>query len=185
METKDIIALVIAAYGAILSTYLFVRSALNNRPRLTFIHEFSSSKDGTYLNIIATNSSEKLIDLVSLSYFIGKSKAERELLLGSTVSLEPHKSHTFRVPLNKELELTLLVDEFLFKTSKGKELPYKLNRSVLEDLRIYRLVKDTPEIHLAIEKLDALKNNIEAQSELSLKETEQIVKDFESMEKSN
>ncbi|WP_028470029.1 hypothetical protein [Neptunomonas japonica] len=185
METKDILMLIIGAYGAILSTFLLVKGLLSNRPSLTFIHEFGSNEDGFYIEIIATNSSDKPIDLVSLSYFLGASKAEREVLSGHTVSLEPQKSHKFRVSLNKEVELTLLIEEFLFKTSQGKELPYKLNRSIFEDLRMYIFLRDTPEIFLALEKLNKLHTEIEVQSEKGLKEADNLIKQFESIGESN
>ena len=142
MELKDSIAIIIASYGALLSTYLAIKAYINSRENLKFIHQYDFKEQN--MHIIITNSSTKSIDIISGKYFIGAIKKPEFLNIKLPTTIEAQQSLVVKIDLKNKDKYFEKVDKFIFTSSLKKEFSYQMRSNIREDLSK----------HLSIEKIE-------------------------------
>jgi hypothetical protein len=160
LDNNQILTLLLAGYGALLSTWLVVKGWIDKIPKLSYIHKFEKDSKGVYMEIHAENSSERSLTVHSVEYHLGASEALRKIPMVATEQIDPFKSASFKIYLNDDIEYLQDVSYFNFKLSSNKTLTYKLERTILEEFRRHIFSTSMPDLFFEVEKVNDSYNNI-------------------------
>jgi len=170
MELKDSIALIIASYGALLSTFLGIKAYINGRQNLKFMHEYDLKEQN--MHIIITNPSTKSIDIINGKYFIGVTKKSQVLNIKLPTTIEPQQSLVVKIDLKNKDKYFEKVDKFIFTSSLNKEFYYQMKNNILGDLRQHLSIVKIEQCFFTLETMSDNMDEVIHSSQKVLQEAE-------------
>jgi len=174
MELKDSFALGIALYGAVLSTYLAIKSYIDGRAKLKFVHMYDLNEK--YMNIIITNLSTKAVNIIKGEYFIGKGKTPQTLNIKLPTTIEPEKSIVVQIHLDNKDKYFENVDEFVFTSSTNTQFHYRMDMTIGQDLKYHLYGIKSRQLFFAMETIS---DNFDALLDENKKIFEEVEKDYQ------
>ncbi|HFG2162449.1 TPA: hypothetical protein ACGF8U_003563 [Vibrio cholerae] len=138
MEMNEIASILLALYGAALSTYLAIKQLSLGKPKLTFSHDFTNLAKAQIMEISAFNPSSNPIHLLKVEYFLGSSSMPKKISIGENTVIEPYHFVKVSVPIKLEDKYESKVKRFRFSLASGQTFEHTLQHSLEYEVAKFR-----------------------------------------------
>ena len=146
MDTSDIINIILAIYGAFLTTYIYKKSLIDKKRKLVFSHEFETLKTSNdilvpSLLLRVNNGGGKNIDLTEIGFTSKGGRIVAKKGSPTIATIEPGESYSFSFNLIDHANELNVINGYYAKDSFGDEHHYSLLTPLLEQLKNSYILK--------------------------------------------